>query len=740
MRVKLQLLLALMLLKASVLLAQTGRSIPSTQFYYESAVYLKSLDKVFTVSSDDQGLNAAGNTLSIVSPIWARAEQSFQVGYNPRQLCASPDETQLYFLADGPALLKQFNVNTKTIVQETPLPAKQYFYSLRASPFSANRLIAFSVTNDSAFVYLIQQGVFRPQKLAFWNPERMQGMDFIDDNTVIAWSSSTIFWLKLNVDGLVIEKSFSNVSFAFDEKGFLANGKLITEKGRVFNLSQTEPFEEPRLPLSPYLINLAWAPNLDYFYALEPTDNALKLSFSRYKKSDLSLENQWVVDYAVYPFGLYSVDEKMVITGSERLFFRGETYTHIAWNCIPSIKAPIISPQGVIQQCNLDSLFLKTDRSDLPEVIWSNRKTGAILYAQENGLYSAKYSDPQGCQTAYSAPVNFSSIPSPYAAAITTSEFGSLAQEEYKVCLGGKLTLRGSSFDEVSKWIWSNGDTTQSIRAGLGVYSYRVRGQNGCLSEWRGPIKVVAGEDTLPPKPKINLLNAAPNFCMGDKILAETSPGYRYYFWSPIFNQTPRNEITAFPSSQEYTITVNVRVANSLACISDYSESLQLKVKPLPIKPSISLQGNQIVSNVQGIHQWYLNGQLLEGFTGNAIPLKSGGFYAAKSVVNNCASDFSNLVPVSGKTTAVKDIAAIQTLQIQPNPAQDFLKISLDGIPGKAAQLRLFSADGKEHERRSIEIGVKGGLELNVSQLSRGVYFMEIKTSEAHFLGKFIKL
>ena len=739
MQVKLQLLLVFILLKASILLAQTGRSVPSTQFYYESAVYLKSLDKVITVSSDDQGATASGNTLSIVSPIWARAEQSFRVGFNPRQLCASPDETRLYFFADGPALLKQFNVNTKTIVQETPLPSKHSFYSLRASPFSANRLIAFSARNDSAFVHLIQEGVFHPQKLGFWNQAQMFGMDFIDDNTFIAWNRSTIFWIKLNENGLAIEKSSSKFSFAFNEKGFFANGKLITDQGRVFNLTQAEPFEEQSLPLSPYLINLAWAPNLDYFYTLEPTGNALKVSFSRYKKSNLSLESKWVVDYPVYPFGQYAVDEKAVITGPDRLFFRGETYTNIAWNCVSSIKAPIISPGGVIQHCNLDSLFLKTDRSDLPEIIWSNRKTGSSLYAQENGLYSAKYSDTEGCQTAYSAPVSFSSIPSPYAAPITVSEFGTVPQDEFKVCVGGKLTLRGSSFDEVNKWIWSNGDSTQTIRAGIGAYSYRVRGKNGCYSAWSGPINIVAGEDTLPPQPKINLLNTAPNYCMGDKILAETSPGYRYYFWSPITNQVHRNEITAFPSNQEYTITVNVRVANSLACISDYSESLQLRVKSLPLKPNISLQGNQIFSNVLGIHQWYLNGQLLEGLTGNSIPLKGGGFYAAKSVVSNCASDFSNLVPVSGKTTSLYEPQSA-VLNIQPNPVHDQLTLNWDTNLGKPLLLRILALNGEQIQFQKINFNSTQHLRVPVSDLSTGMYLLELQTEGGRLLGKFIKL
>jgi len=307
------------------------------------------------------------------------------------------------------------------------------------------------------------------------------------------------------------------------------------------------------------------------------------------------------------------------------------------------------------------------------------------------------------------------------------------------VCLGGKLTLRGSSFDEVNKWIWSNGDSTQTIRAGIGAYSYRVRGKNGCYSAWSGPINIVAGEDTLPPQPKINLLNTAPNYCMGDKILAETSPGYRYYFWSPITNQVHRNEITAFPSNQEYTITVNVRVANSLACISDYSESLQLKVKSLPLKPNISLQGNQIFSNVLGIHQWYLNGQLLEGLTGNSIPLKGGGFYAAKSVVSNCASDFSNLVPVSGKTTSLYEPQSA-VLNIQPNPVHDQLTLNWDTNLGKPLLLRILALNGEQIQFQKINFNSTQHLRVPVSDLSTGMYLLELQTEGGRLLGKFIKL
>jgi hypothetical protein len=239
--------------------------------------------------------------------------------------------------------------------------------------------------------------------------------------------------------------------------------------------------------------------------------------------------------------------------------------------------------------------------------------------------------------------------------------------------------------------------------------------------------------------PSIKALNGAENFCIGDKIILETNPGYKYYYWNGLFNTSHRYEHPTFGNSN-YTTTINVRYGNVVNCLSEVSANLLFKINTRPSKPEIKIQDDKITSNFQGIHQWYLNGQLLEGFTGNSIPLKGGGFYAAKFVSNNCVSDFSNLVPVSGKTTAVKDISGIKALQIQPNPAQDYLVVSLDGISGKAAQLRLFSADGKEQERRNIDTGTKGALELNVSQLSRGVYLLEIKTSEAHFLGKFIKL
>lgn len=736
MQVKLQLLLAFMLLKASVLLAQTGRSVPSAQFHYESAVYLKSLDKVFTVSSDDQGLNAAGNTLSIVSPIWARAEQSFQAGYNPRQLCASPDETQLYFLADGPALLKQFNVNSKTIVQETPLPTKQYFYSLRASPFSANRLVAFSVTNDSAFVYLIQQGVFSPQKLAFWNPERMQGMDFIDDNTIIAWSSTTIFWIKLNANGLAVEKSFPDFSFAFDEKGFLANGKLITEKGRVFNLSQTEPFEEQRLPLSPYLINLAWAPNLDYFYALEPTNAALKLSFSRYKKSDLSLEKKWIVDYAVSPFGLYSVDEKMVITGPERLFFKGETYTHIAWNCIPIIKAPLLSPRGNILHCNSDSLFLKTDRQDISEIIWTNASKGASVFVSENGIYAAKYTDSLGCQTNFSSPTSVTFISAPAAFSINFRDYGEV--DTARICIGSKTTLSARSWDYVKRWLWSNGDTTQNITVAPGTYRYKAIAPDGCASGWSNPVVVLNRNDTIPPIPSIKTLNGADNFCIGDKIILETTPGYKYYYWNGLFNTSHRYEHPTFGNSN-YNTSINVRYGNVFNCLSEVSANLLFKINAPPSKPEIKIQGDKITSNLQGIHQWYLNGQLLEGFTGNSIPLKGGGFYAAKFVSNNCLSDFSNLVPVSGKTTSLYEPTA-GVLNIQPNPVLDQLTLSWDTNLGKPLLLRILTLNGEQIQLQKINLISTQHLRVPVSDFAKGMYLLELQTEGGRLLGKFIKL
>ena len=137
-------------------------------------------------------------------------------------------------------------------------------------------------------------------------------------------------------------------------------------------------------------------------------------------------------------------------------------------------------------------------------------------------------------------------------------------------------------------YLWSTGDTTSSVRFDikklkLGSNSVwaKVTDINGCTA--RDTIKITMNSN--PPKPLITV-NGKTNFCNGDSLKLQGPVGYSGYFWS--------NGAKLSYCYINKTKNVKLQVKDANNCYSPYSDSVIIKVFPLPPKPVIQLTRDSI--------------------------------------------------------------------------------------------------------------------------------------------------
>lgn len=155
-----------------------------------------------------------------------------------------------------------------------------------------------------------------------------------------------------------------------------------------------------------------------------------------------------------------------------------------------------------------------------------------------------------------------------------------------------------------------------------------------------------------------------------------------------------------------------------------------------PIAPTITAeeQSGSIIlnSSAAGLNRWYLDGDLIDGQTGNSLEPTIGGNYQVKTVTEVCESDFSESYPIV--ITGIEEFGHERNFKIYPNPSSN--TISIDFRKGDRKEIKIFSSDG--HLVRSM-LSKNHTLSIDLSGMSSGSYLMVFYYDGEIFTSKFIK-
>jgi gliding motility-associated-like protein len=178
---------------------------------------------------------------------------------------------------------------------------------------------------------------------------------------------------------------------------------------------------------------------------------------------------------------------------------------------------------------------------------WNTGESGTSIYADTTGAYTVTVTDAIGC-SATSLPINV------------------LVQTPPTVNLGGPFTQCGGTLtldaqNAGSTYLWSNGETTQTITIStIGTTSVSVTITNTCGTFTSQPASVTI---LTPPSQATITANGSTTFCQGDSVALFASAGASY-LWSP------NNEISqSIIASQTGNYSVQVTAANGCTSVSN---------------------------------------------------------------------------------------------------------------------------------------------------------------------------
>ena len=282
----------------------------------------------------------------------------------------------------------------------------------------------------------------------------------------------------------------------------------------------------------------------------------------------------------------------------------------------------IISMDHAPEICEGESVVL-TAPSDFDTYQWSNGDTTQSITVYESGTFDCIVSS-FGCPSPASESVTVAVAP--LAPAPTITSFG-----PEDLCQGDSLTLTASN--EFDRYLWSTGDTTQSITVHeSGLYACAFIGTNDCLGISSSPLFTIF--NPLPSKPIIEV-DGDTEFCDGDNVILNVPTNYEAYLWS---NGDTTSSITIQNSG-----TFSCYVTASNGCDSPPSDSIDILVHPPSPIPMITKNGSSTFCEGESViltaSSGYNSYEWSNGETTQSVTVSDSGVYICTVTdINDCTS------------------------------------------------------------------------------------------------------
>jgi len=345
--------------------------------------------------------------------------------------------------------------------------------------------------------------------------------------------------------------------------------------------------------------------------------------------------------------------------------------------------------------------------------LWNTGASTSTITASTIGQYFATMTGPNGCP-GYTDTVDVTNM----SVTLSTTGYSLCNPNAYPVLdAGGGYYI----------YNWNTGDTVSTITVNFpGDYFLTVIDENGCSAS-SDTVSIYLNQFTF------NVNAVGSNFlCQpSGQVTLDAGSGYFQYLWSTGAN----SQQTTVNATGNYTVTVSDM--NGCQGVSNPFTVHNIVFTSTITGLSNVMQNNvetySVIQNPTSTYNWGVTAGILQSGLGtNSVDVLwntagQGSIYVIETDANGCIGDTITLAVTIFSSTSIKESQTTE-ISIYPNP---FTKSTIINLPNIQSNynLTLYDVTGqKVLEKEDLN---QTSYELERGTLTKGIYFLEIKTEES---------
>jgi len=472
-----------------------------------------------------------------------------------------------------------------------------------------------------------------------------------------------------------------------------------------------------------------------------PTVTAVANGPTQFCNGSVQLTASGASNYVWNPGG--ATGSSITVTQSGSYFATGTDANGCIGNSAPiviqsgsTLQITIQTNTGSSVVCSGQPVILDGTTAGASTYSWSpGGSTSPTLPVSNSGTFTLTITDQAGCvATSAPFPVTIGTTPNPQ---INSNTNGNL------LCSAGDqivLTVAGSY--SAYQWSTSPTDVSNTLTVSQpGTYTVTVTNSDGCVGNSQ-PVFVGLSPSSLtivPDGPTVFCEGTGPS----NEVGLDATSGFDYYVWTSgsttediVTNVSGSYFVTAYNACYPYdptlpnnggitSNTINVTVITS---VDPYIISFDDTLQAMPSAIS---------------YQWYFNGIIIPGaFNQQYVATQTGAYTVVTQDSAGCGFDTSlvyNFV-LKPNTIGIEELDGVSDLNLYPNPVKN--EFFIEATLSNSAKIELSFTDmvGRSVVKPTTLEGFGAVAKtIDLSELSRGMYFVTLRVNEKSITKRIIK-
>jgi hypothetical protein len=244
-----------------------------------------------------------------------------------------------------------------------------------------------------------------------------------------------------------------------------------------------------------------------------------------------------------------------------------------------------------------------------------------------------------------------------------------------------------------------------------------------------------------PPTPPVADFEAeATQTCEGYEVQFTDLSANNPTAWSWTFpggtpeTSTDENPVIIYENEGTYDVTLT---ATNSAGSNEMLKENYMEIAVTPEQPSITVEDYALVSSAVDGNQWYLNGDIIAGATEQTYTPMNNGSYTLNVTQGSCTSEFSEEYAVMW--VGIAEEYANKAVKIYPTPNQGRFTLEINTSTPDVLKMKVYDATNAiVYQEENIQVNGPFKNQVDLGQLSNGIYFMVLEGSTNHYFHKVV--